>query len=550
MATVSLSSPVIVFLMMVVVSVVMVPYLYYGHWKNDYVYQYHTLHDYRSQPCSFDALQHHYLMAHNAEHQRVKATHRTLVQHADVDVFIPILAYDWPSISELLDHGVCGIELDLHPKQDTYFPVRHINIYDEKSSCRTLTKCLGEISQWMTHYAMNNKHKYHCPIYIELDLKQIDPWNDQQLMDINQIFVDSFSKNQLYTPQHHGVDPRNITWRPWTDTHLLNKAFVSVPYNVIDQLFPNAVDPVSNEDYNPTNAYVETDYALFARCVTPSIQRRYCIIGLGGDITANENEHFLFVNNVGLQYMQLHEYPMLEYDHFVQLPDAVTADVNYWRNSFSNLDDIFVLSGYNKTVIKNKISQGLIPWKWWNAWEILAYLDAKGNNNGLMDTPDMLDFAVQGYDDDNMNQKIQTIMTSKLRELGFAFGPPIDTYTINRMHVNNPLIWIVISAVIETNNEFKIDLLPKISVGDLSNLTCQAIKKGFHYIKTSWPYQLSTHKAHLFEFVTNQVKCNKEPIRFFQQMECGPSSSVNSLAKTNLLFIINMMQMLLILTRC
>eukprot|EP01083_Nonionella_stella_P139949 428079_1 len=183
----SLSSPreVIVTLVMVVA---MFLFLYY------HSQQHSTIYDYRSQQCPFDALlKNQYLMAHNAEHQRVTAIHHTLVQNADVDVFIPILAYDWPSISELLDHGVCGIEFDLHPKENTYFPIRHINIYDDKSSCDTLSQCLREISDWMIHYATHNKHKHHCPIYIELDVKFMDRWTHQTFMEISQIVADSFS---------------------------------------------------------------------------------------------------------------------------------------------------------------------------------------------------------------------------------------------------------------------------------------------------------------------------------------------------------------------
>merc|ERR1712048_1106832 len=110
-----------------------------------------------------DWLEHNYLGAHNAYHQRQTGVHTTTIQNQSLNVSIPVNQYDYPSITELLDNGVCNLEIDIYPKENTTesnygedFMVKHYDYFDDESTCKTLPDCLKEVSDWL-YVNDNNK---------------------------------------------------------------------------------------------------------------------------------------------------------------------------------------------------------------------------------------------------------------------------------------------------------------------------------------------------------------------------------------------------------
>merc|ERR1712113_616873 len=154
--------------------------------------------------------------------------------------------------------------------------------------------------------------------------------------------------------------------------------------------------------------YYEKDYAVFTRCGNPTEGDRYCAIG-GSLENINDPSikfKYPFSKFIGRRYIQSFEYPITDISsdysippgvnpYFVQLNDAVTADMVFWINTFS-LNLLIPSFGYNSDVINNEILNGSVSFKWWNVWSLYAYSDAYGD--GIIDTQELVDFAFETND--------------------------------------------------------------------------------------------------------------------------------------------------------
>ncbi|MCC6811160.1 MAG: hypothetical protein IT381_27265 [Deltaproteobacteria bacterium] len=69
-----------------------------------------------------------------------------------------------PLATQLEDQGVRQFELDIYYEGD-HFDVRHIRIFDERTTCKTLAVCLAAIGAW------SKGHRMHAPIVIMIELK-------------------------------------------------------------------------------------------------------------------------------------------------------------------------------------------------------------------------------------------------------------------------------------------------------------------------------------------------------------------------------------------
>ncbi|HEX7167027.1 MAG TPA: Ca2+-dependent phosphoinositide-specific phospholipase C [Acidimicrobiales bacterium] len=108
-------------------------------------------------------------------HLQAKGTHNSTHRDHNGDAVpgVPDWDYSHRPITEQLEHqGVRQLELDLHynwAKDD--FDVYHVWFADDRTSCDTLTACLGEVRAW------SNAHPAHHPILLMLEPK------DAQLED-------------------------------------------------------------------------------------------------------------------------------------------------------------------------------------------------------------------------------------------------------------------------------------------------------------------------------------------------------------------------------
>eukprot|EP01084_Bolivina_argentea_P175817 304390_1 len=210
---------IIMFILIIAVCVFM--FIHTDIWKLPTLSDFTITNTNDNNPEKLNLLSKSNLFAHNAEHKRKIAIHTSFIDKIELDIFVPVHAYSWPKLTELLNNGIRGIELDIHPKQnqnDSDFPVYHVSKYDDEVTCNTLLKCMIEISKWMD----SSHHQLH-PINIELELTfgcdHDEYTNTDLLSEINEIVAKSFDITQLYTPKLHGATPDQLHWPTFENKH-------------------------------------------------------------------------------------------------------------------------------------------------------------------------------------------------------------------------------------------------------------------------------------------------------------------------------------------
>lgn len=114
---------------------------------------------------------------HNSYHLEPTEQAKAWRTSALVQRELPALAalavgYSHASLTEQLERlHVRQLELDVHlpPASGADFPVRHLPVFDERSSVPTLTAGLREIRAW------SRTHPRHVPIFVQLELKTLRP---------------------------------------------------------------------------------------------------------------------------------------------------------------------------------------------------------------------------------------------------------------------------------------------------------------------------------------------------------------------------------------
>lgn len=101
-------------------------------------------------------------------HVQAKGTHNSY--HVEPDTpFEPSQKYtQLPLEQQLEQQGVRQFELDLHYRKDIGFEVFHVPVLDEKTTCKRLVDCLGQVKRW------SDDNRWHVPIMIWLEPKD-DP---------------------------------------------------------------------------------------------------------------------------------------------------------------------------------------------------------------------------------------------------------------------------------------------------------------------------------------------------------------------------------------
>jgi len=503
---------------------------------------------------NFAILNHTYLSSHNSYHERKTGVHTTSISSTNISVSIPVFSYDWPSITELLENGVCGFEIDLFPNENASsldgsdLAVQHIYNYDNESSCQTLSECIAVIIDFASsnaEVADDGTYTGGCPIFVGMELKLEDDWTDDAFWELNNLIVDAFAGNEdlLYTPLKHGADSADEHWPAWTDQIGTNQIFFAATSRVAERLFPDAVDPLNATQLGDVS--LEMDFAIFPRCDYPR-DVRYCVVGRKDEYD-DDDELYLFVSQIIAEKVtQLADYPIYDsgiadLGFVVNLPDAVTEDLNYWREQ---LPIDFVAQNfpptYSQAVINGSISNGSVPWKWWNAWSIFAYLDAVGNNDGKLDALELADFAYEAENrDEDIFNTVYFIMTTPLSGTGHPLSSfPWDSFgladvTLGGLYVNNPLLWICGASILDDPSFNSLVPIEQATANTeaQTNETCSDYRDGYHYLKSDYPYQYRAEAP--FDFVVNEQVCEGETLVFFDKMECTMPDVVNDTVLVN-----------------
>lgn len=100
------------------------------------------------------------------------STHNSYHQASWTSIFVKSWRYEHPSITQQLIDGVRAIEFDVHFSERTKrFTVFH-SLFDEKTSCATLSSCLSLVKSW------SQTNNQHLPIFITIQV----PYNNDKIV--------------------------------------------------------------------------------------------------------------------------------------------------------------------------------------------------------------------------------------------------------------------------------------------------------------------------------------------------------------------------------
>ena len=99
-----------------------------------------------------------------------------------------------PLDEQLELQGVRGFELDIHPGED--FPVYHIPLFDDVSTCADLVECLADIRGW------SDRNPGHHLLFVWLELKdELDPGRSIDDYDaLDAALLTGFPRDRILTP--------------------------------------------------------------------------------------------------------------------------------------------------------------------------------------------------------------------------------------------------------------------------------------------------------------------------------------------------------------
>ncbi len=99
------------------------------------------------------------------DEMQIKGTHNSYHKQP----FVPLFRahrYSQPTLyAQLAQHGVRGLELDLHRTRNGDFEVYHIALIDGRTHCRAFEDCLLQIRHW------SDLDREHEPLFVWLELK-------------------------------------------------------------------------------------------------------------------------------------------------------------------------------------------------------------------------------------------------------------------------------------------------------------------------------------------------------------------------------------------
>jgi hypothetical protein len=98
---------------------------------------------------------------------RLKLNHFTILgTHNSYHYQNLIYKYQHEILDGQLSFGVRQLELDIH-LMDDYYPVYHIQLFDDRTNCYCLNECFMKVAQW------KNKYPSHFPMFLFIEIKQM-----------------------------------------------------------------------------------------------------------------------------------------------------------------------------------------------------------------------------------------------------------------------------------------------------------------------------------------------------------------------------------------
>lgn len=147
---------------------------------------------------------------HNSSHSMPDIIRTAVVALKDIKE-AKHLRYGHKTLTEQLDIGVRNIEMDIRCRKG-YIENNHVPLFDDHSHCPDFELGLEEIKRW------SDLHPDHVPISILLELKDdheyLDPFiqrfNEENLVQLSEIFLDIFGEDRMITPDGLRVDDLSL----------------------------------------------------------------------------------------------------------------------------------------------------------------------------------------------------------------------------------------------------------------------------------------------------------------------------------------------------